>query len=156
MPNGKPPIHFGQKQQQVASQQQQSHAAEARRMFAQGLASGEVRALDRFTAPIVKGSLVLMLRPDDLIFTVTDVAPELNPRAPVGMIRLTLQLTMHVGAPANQVLRQLIVCGNVSEDGKQTELKSPDATPLRVRDEEETGTDQLPPPGDQDDGPQHD
>lgn len=68
----------------------------ARREFIlkSSVARGTLQALDRFANPLQPGDHFIWHPPYDLIWQVVDVKPSLNPKAPAGMLQLTLTATV--------------------------------------------------------------
>jgi len=81
--------------------------------FARLVAAEEFTALDRLGNKIIKGSLVAYRTPFDTIFTVMDIAPVMDPRAPVPMVRLTLSAAFPITCRVNQSEMPLIWCGQM-------------------------------------------
>lgn len=108
------------------AQQQQVELERVRRTFAAGVATGEITGLDRFGHRLTMGSLALFRPPNDLVFEVTEVKPILDPRAPVGLVQLTLvakcPVTMKVNEPAGNIVR-------VGEVAAKAMTDQPDDTP---------------------------
>lgn len=100
---------------------------QARRAFEMraALASGKAAPIDRFAAPIRKGSLVMWHPPFDLVYQVDDVVPVLDPRVQAGVVQMTLSITIPVQAVVGQPAMGMVVVG--STDGKaHSALVTPD------------------------------
>jgi hypothetical protein len=79
--------------------------------FAAGVRSGEVPALDRFGQPLVVGSFVLYHPSVDLMFQVTEVKPVLDPRAPTGLVTVTLAVEIPITLKAGLAQMALVRLG---------------------------------------------
>jgi len=113
-----------QKQMARMNEQLMKQRRELARLFAEG----KVAVLDRFAAPIVKGSLVMWRLNTDLVFQVDDVKVDLRPSAQPGAMLMQLSVVVpDVLALANQPIMYMTRVGHT--DGvAHSSLESPDAT----------------------------
>ena len=97
---------------------QQQEVAKMRRQFAQAVAAGQVKVIDRFSNPIEVGSLVVWSLPHDFVWLVQDIKPVLDPNVQPGLVAVTLTAT----APdslcrVNSPITEMIVVGRQPTDG---------------------------------------
>lgn len=113
--------HFAQ-QQRIVAQIRASIAA-----FAQDFASGKAAVLDRFASTVKVHDLVLWHPPHDLVYEVTKIDPilDVDINAPIGQIRVTLELMAPVNFLAGQPAMSMVVVGHqIATD--QAELHTPE------------------------------
>ncbi len=102
----------------------------AKRKVQQDLASGRAAPLDRFAAPIRKGSLVMWTPPYPLVFQVDEVTSVLDPRAPAGLVQVNLSVTVPAQLAIGQPAMSMVVVG--STDGRaHSALVTPDGASPR-------------------------
>jgi hypothetical protein len=114
---------FGQQQRQSQMVAQIRAALAA---FAQDFAAGKAAVLDRFATVVKPHDLVLWHPPHDLVYEVTKIEPILDvvPNAPIGQIRVTLELTAPVNFLAGQPAMSMVVVGH-QIDRESAELTTP-------------------------------
>ena len=98
---------------------QQQEVAKMRRQFAQAVAAGQVKVIDRFSKAIEVGSLVVWSLPHDFVWLVQDIKPVLDPNVQPGLVAVTLTAT----APdslcrVNSPITEMIVVGKQPKDGQ--------------------------------------
>ena len=61
------------------------------------------------------GDQVAMIHPGMILFTVGEITPSLDPRAPAGMIRLTLAAPMQLVGKADQPIQGIVRVVSIAE-----------------------------------------
>jgi hypothetical protein len=77
-------------------QRRQQEMADARRKFADGVARGQIAALDRFGNRIDIGDKLMWKNLVDLVFDVVAVNPVMDPRVAPGLMDITLTVTFPI------------------------------------------------------------
>jgi hypothetical protein len=92
--------------------------------FARQVGAGMLAPLDRLGQKVKPGQLVLYTSPVDLIFETLTLTPMLDPRAPMGMARLTVTCQFEIQVAINQQNTALIVLGQ-APPGRQAGQPEP-------------------------------
>lgn len=101
-----PPVH-----DELAERLQRSR-------FADALAAGVTGVVDRFGTRIEKDHMVLCIPPPQHhLWQVKDVAPAVGPNVPVGVVTVTLELTLPLMAQAGSQIPSLVVYGKALGEG---------------------------------------
>jgi hypothetical protein len=121
--NGGPPNPREQKARaEFALKQHQGR----QRQFAQDLATGKTGLVDRIGQAVEIKALILWKIPPqfDLIWTVEDIVPSLNPQHAVGMLNVKLTCTIPLLAPAGQRQMTFVRCGHEG-DNEEKQVEKP-------------------------------
>ena len=108
----------------------QEEIAKMQRQFAQAVAAGQAQVLDRFSKPIVEGSLVVWKCPQDWVWLISEVKPLLGPQDPQGCLQLTMTVTVPAVCRVNSPVVEMIVVGQQPKDAP------PALTPIGESDRE--------------------
>lgn len=104
----------------------QQEIAKMRREFAGAVARGEARVLDRFSNILEAGSLVVWKTPEDFVWLVKEVKPVLDPKAPPGVVEMTLTVTVPALFRVNDPIVPMIRVGRQAiKEGEETGLEEP-------------------------------
>lgn len=97
--------------------------AQQRQQFLQAYAQGQAGARDRFGKILQPNDLVTWRPDEDLVFTIVDIKPDLDPRAPVGGLQIVLTVPpFTLRKYANLPIPTMIRIGAISADGQHAEV----------------------------------
>lgn len=88
--------------------------------FAYRVASGQLTARDRLNQPIRPGQQVLFHANLDVVMQVLQVSPVLDPRAPQGIVEITVSATFKVQAMVGQPTPQVVIIAQPEQIGDGT------------------------------------
>lgn len=115
-------------------------AARLRQQFAQAVARGDAALRDRFGNAIQPGTKILWHTPVDMIWTVVDVKPVLDPRQQPGLVELVLTSdSARNFLPVNQPLvGMIVIAGPASPTAPIPEVEPPIEPPAETESTTET------------------
>ena len=124
----------------------------AHRQFSQQYAAGRGRVLDRFNQPLDVGTIVVYRPAQDLVFTVVEATPILDPQAPPGAVRVVLQAIVPMLSMGGQPRGDMIVIGRQDVSGDHVDISGPKAqdAPVPLDMEGDASQDAMLGPGDVD------
>lgn len=126
-----------------ADRQRAKDLAEAKKRFAEAVQQGIAFAIDRFGNKIGPGDTVLHfpLITSGLMATVADVIPDLHPNAPMGALRVMLEIKIPLQVPAGMPQMSLLKIANMA--GKDDERPTAPQTPVEITGDLTTPPDTL-------------
>ena len=96
---------------------QEFQMGQERRKFAHALAAGQTGVVDRFGAMVTQGDLVVWEPANSIVCEVVEVSPVLDPRAPIGLVRMTVTMNAPLTFPAGQPQIGIMRCGRQQAPG---------------------------------------
>lgn len=102
--------------------------------FARRVNTGSIPVIDRMGNQL-KPEMVIIYDPEvDQIFEVVNIAPVLDPSAPQGLARVTLQATCQVVVPLGQPIQRFMFCGFKSAEAQQRAIAEATGAPVEPGD----------------------
>lgn len=134
------------------------------RAFARDLAEGRTGLVDRIGQAVEIGALVLWKVPPafDLVWTVDDITPSLDPRHPVGTLMVKLSCVVPLTSPAGVRQMTMVRLGHKGDDAPGGGVEAPRVEPASAEEQadgpkpidvEGDGSDRIGPADDEPDKP---
>lgn len=92
-----------------------------------------LRVHDQMGRPLHPGDMVAMMRMGTPVFSVVDLGPVLDPGAPPGLVKVTLQATMVIGAKAGAKLDNIMRVATAAELGIQVKPEDEGDKPTELK-----------------------